>query len=332
MIELNKNILFQYFDGTASPLQRTMILEWLQDDKNQQLFYQWLEEWEHEHVQFIPNVELRLANVMERLDKFSEPSDHAEVPMISKNTSIYTRKIKLVAAAITLLVFVSLHFLWRNFSQIRYQTAFGEVKTFTLSDGSTVVLNANSSLTVPRWGFNERDRQVELTGEAAFYVKHTLTNQKFLVKTSGPLDVEVLGTEFSVYSRDNNNKVELKKGSVKVVFKETENKSFLMKPGDLVAVNNTGHLLVKHEQSLNNFIPWKDHHFVFDSASLSEVVHSVHEFFGDNIIIRDEELKQKRITGSFRAESSSELLSALALMFEMNILFSNDTLQLERKR
>ncbi len=139
--------------------------------------------------------------------------------------------------------------------------------------------------------------------------------------TKNQLNVEVLGTEFSVFSRNNRNKVELKKGSVKLLFNNQQGmKPLIMKPGDIVSVETGGKLLVKHQQPLANFIPWKEHRFVFDNTSLDDVVSSIKEFFGDNIIIGDSALNGMNITGSFKAESSAELLRALAEIYELELI------------
>ena len=60
----------------------------------------------------------------------------------------------------------------------------------TLSDGTRVWLNAASSLTYPEV-FQDRERVVELTGEAFFEVKPD-TALPFIVKTQG-MRVKVLG-------------------------------------------------------------------------------------------------------------------------------------------
>lgn len=331
MTELNKNILFQYFSGEASPLQKKLIQEWLQDDTSQELFYKWLEEWEKEHLQFIPDVDMASEKIMNRLDKLSTESNSSAYIFSLKKRPSGIRKTWWVAASVVFLLGLSLYIFHNNFNYIQYQTAYGEVKELTLADGSHVVLNANSSLLVPRWGFNEGDRKVELTGEADFKVKHTKSNQKFMVITNGQLNVEVLGTEFSVYSRNNTNKVELKKGSVKVLFKQEVYKPFIMKPGDVVNVDIAGKLLVLHQQPANNFIIWKDHRFVFDSATLGDAFNYIQEFFGDKIIIGDDRLKERRITGSIKADSTEEALSILKEMYNMEMVEKGDSLILKEK-
>ena len=214
---------------------------------------------------------------------------------------------------------------------IQYETAYSVVREIILPDSSEVVLNAHSSLLVPRWSFNNGDRNVVLSGEAVFKVKHTATNQRFLVKTDGQLNVEVLGTEFSVSSRNNNNKVALKKGSVKVFFKQSVYEPLIMVPGDIVNLENNGKVLLTHKQATNNFIAWKDHRFIFDSTTLGDAANYIQEFFGNSIVVADEHLKEKRITGSFRADSSFEVLSILSEMYNMTMQKNGNNIMLTSK-
>ena len=326
MKELSKNILFQYFSGTASPLQHKLVMDWLQHAENRETFYQWLEEWEKEHVQFVPSSLTGAAGIMDGTVFSLQSAAEAPVKMVSQWRTVFK------LAACVLVVMLAGWLFRDNILYTRYETAFADVKEITLSDGTDIVLNANSVLQVPRWGFGSGDRNVKMSGEAVFKVKHTTTDQRFTVQTNGQLNVEVLGTEFSVYSRNNNNKVALKKGSVKVLFRETDNQPLIMLPGDVVDVNIAGNVKLTHKQSANNFIAWKDHRFIFDSTSLGEAVSYIREFFGNAIIIGDESLREKRITGSFRSDSSAEVLSVLCEMYNMDMQRKEDSIILSSKK
>ncbi len=76
-------------------------------------------------------------------------------------------------------------------------TAIGEQKTVTLADGTTVRLNAVSSVEIFTGNWSE-ERRVHLTGEAFFDVKKGMT--PFVVETEAG-SVSVLGTSFTVKHR-----------------------------------------------------------------------------------------------------------------------------------
>lgn len=319
MAEFNRNILFQYFSGSASPLQVKLIEEWLSQENNTEMFFKTLEAWEKENIQFMPDAEHAAALMKEKL--LALPLTQPQNPAYAekKRTSLI-RSAKLWWAAASLIALTLALYIFRNELQYKkYQTAYGQVQEFALPDGSRVMLNANSSLMVPRFGFGEA-REVLLNGEAAFTVVHDKESSKFLVRTGSHLNVEVLGTEFSVYNRNHLNRVELKKGSVKIVFNgPTINAPMIMKPGDMASLDKEGKLFVKHRQSPANYVTWKDHRFVFDNTPLPEVLQTITDFFGDNIQLDNPALNDRNITGSFKAESSKELLNVLAEINDLEV-------------
>lgn len=93
-----------------------------------------------------------------------------------------------------------------------YVTAPGEQKTVSLSDGSTLVLNGGSRLTVRMTG---RERSVEMDqAEAAFDVAHD-ASRPFRV-TVGESRVEVLGTAFDIRRDAVSTRVAVTRGLVRV--------------------------------------------------------------------------------------------------------------------
>ena len=55
-----KEHLFDYFAGRLTARQTQAIEEWTQEPAHQELFYQWLHEWEVAHPQYLAEVELAL--------------------------------------------------------------------------------------------------------------------------------------------------------------------------------------------------------------------------------------------------------------------------------
>src|SRR5207237_1398505 len=134
------------------------------------------------------------------------------------------------------------------------------------------ILNANSSLTVPRFGFGDYTRNVLLKGEANFSVAHLPGNQKFVVKKADGPDVVVLGTEFTVYNRLHQFKVSLSKGKIQLKYNEKEqNKNLIMRAGELVTIDSKGKAVQKKNVDPDKFSAWKDNRYVFDQTSLQDV-------------------------------------------------------------
>ena len=75
---VTKSILFEYFTGNSSVLQKRMIENWLENEKNRNLYYEWLAEWESEFPQYVPDVENKLDEYLSKIqnDKKFNASDN----------------------------------------------------------------------------------------------------------------------------------------------------------------------------------------------------------------------------------------------------------------
>lgn len=318
--EINKEFIFGYLSGKTSALQKQMVDEWVKKPANEALFYQWLVEYEYQHPQYIVN----LPRAIERFHLFANQFDENPTQRNEeKNNQLPVRRpfwTYLVAASLLFGLLTS-SWLFRNtFIYQTYATTFGETKSLVLSDKTKVILNANSSLRVPRFGFGTETREVFLTGEAQFSVTHQVNNQQFLVKTSKGIEVLVLGTEFTVYARKRGAKVVLNKGKVKLRYQEGQTqKQLMMKPGDLVSLDQSNHLKQEITKQPEKFSAWTDHRFIFDDTTLAEFAKIMEENYGIEVIIKDETLSKRTLVGSFRAENADELLEIVSEIFNIKI-------------
>ncbi|WP_080054576.1 FecR family protein [Spirosoma aerolatum] len=329
--EINKELIFSHFDRKTSPLQREMIAQWLQQKSNEEQYYEWLEEWEMKHPQYLAQT----GNALQRYVTFLTENPHSDAGSVAEGANVRpltderTWRQWLVAATVLLLLGLG-SFLFRN--QIRYQTyqtAFGETRSMRLADGSTVVLNANSSLRVPRWGFGHETREVWLTGEAAFSVTHTADDQKFVVKTANKFDVVVLGTEFSVFARKRGARVVLNKGKVRLHYQEGQTaKQVTMKPGDLVTLDPQNHLALKTLQQPQQQLAWQEKRFVFDETTLQEVAYLLEENYGLQVSIKDRALAERILMGSFRADNVDQLLQSISELLDISVVRQGNQVQI----
>jgi transmembrane sensor len=329
MTLLNKNILFEHFAGRSTPLQKILIAEWLQTPDNQEVYYKFLEEYENTFPQIITEKDSAKKAFFEKI-ALAELNDNQteEVPedVYEEPLPIWQKSWFRWASAAMIFLSLGLTFYIQrdNIYYKNYHTAYGETQTVKLSDGSQVTLNANSTLRLKRFGF-ETDpvREVFLDGEAEFSVEHKANNQRFIVKTSHQLEVEVLGTEFSVFARGRGSKVVLTKGKVKVNY-GTGKKShtIMMKPGDLVSLDKKGTAELKAIENVKVHTAWKSHRFIFDDTSLEEITYQIEENFGVKIKINSADLANRTVTGTFSAEQADDLIAILqellSLEYEKN--------------
>ncbi|GHN01076.1 hypothetical protein WSM22_25650 [Cytophagales bacterium WSM2-2] len=307
--EITKEMLFNYFANKATAIQKKRIDEWAREADNREMFYECLTEWESENLQYVSDTEAAIRRHQRRLSL-----DHTQELVTNNSIGLRRLFVRLSVAATVLIGLGITGYLSRDQWLFKtLTTTYGETKSILLDDGTKVALNANSTLTIPRFGFGNYTRNVSLKGEADFSVAHMPGDQKFVVKTSDGPDIIVLGTEFTVYTRLNRFKVALSKGRIQLNYKDTvRNKNLIMRPGDLVTINAKGKAVLAKTPDPRVYSAWKDSRYVFDHTSLQDIGILFKDDFGLEIVVADPEISTWSVSGTFKASNGEELLEALA--------------------
>ncbi|GAB4025556.1 FecR family protein [Spirosoma koreense] len=324
---VSQELLFDYFAGRVTSLQRQLIADWLRDPANEEIFYRYLDEWERQKLQYMVDATDALPRYRAFLHHEQPAAEPTVAPPNPPARSTFRNWLRVIQAASVVLLIGLIGWLCRDLIQYRtVTTTYGETRLLHLADGSKVMLNANSSLRVPRFGFSNRKREVLLTGEANFTVSHTPDDQRFVVHTIKGLDVVVLGTEFTVFTRPRQTKVVLAKGKVLVSYRASARQTgqLMLKPGDLVTLDNRGRLNRTTTAQPRDFAAWQQHRFVFDKTTLQEVGQLLTENYGIQVQINGEGLAQQTLTGSFHAKTADELLQAISEVMSINVVRHDD--------
>ena len=144
-----------------------------------------------------------------------------------------------------------------------------------LPDGSKVWLNANSSIHFPT-AFVEKERRVEITGEAYFEVAKN-RDMPFIV-TVNHAEIQVLGTHFNVnaYNDEDIIKTTLLEGSVRFVHGVSTN---MLKPGQQSQLASNGMIKVLSNVDLEEVVAWKNGMFDFKNAGIETVMRQLSRWY-----------------------------------------------------
>lgn len=187
-------------------------------------------------------------------------------------------------------------------------TAKGETYQVRLPDGSSVWLNAESSLIYPA-SFNKNSvRRIELIGEGYFEIVKD-KKHPFVVKTSMQ-EVTVLGTHFNIhaYPEDKATLTTLLEGSVKVA--DAKDQKILV-PDQQSATNGQG-LSVKTVET-EDVIAWKNGLFIFNDESLESVMREISRWYDIEVVYRDVDRKKMFFGGISRYDHITKILKKLEL-------------------
>lgn len=236
--------------------------------------------------------ERALADLMQKLERTPPKTDlHPAAARTGR------RRFWRVAAALALLIVASsaIYFQFVHNPQIVLRTDYGKQLRTVLEDSSVVTLNANSSLKY----YKQNPRKVWLNGEAFFEVKkRPETGAEFRVLTSD-LEVTVLGTSFNVNTRNDQTKVFLEEGSVRLDMTSSEKDTVQMHPGDLITFSKKNDSLSEIRESATSLkmASWKDGALMFDDTPLLEALFEIEDIYGIQFVLQTDELQQEKISG-----------------------------------
>jgi ferric-dicitrate binding protein FerR (iron transport regulator) len=217
------------------------------------------------------------------------------------------------AAIIILLVGSALFWKMSGNEQLKLNTVYGQVEKYKLPDGSEVMLNANSKLSMQKWK-EGADREVWIEGEAFFHVKKTTTKARFVVHTRD-LDIIVTGTQFNVVNREGEANVLLKEGSV--TLRTGDGRLIKMLPGDYVKINNS--LPKKSIAPPEKVLAWTQAKLIFENTSMLEAQKIINRHYGVKVIL-DKEVEEKTISGILPNDNLEVLLKALEATMDFKIV------------
>lgn len=251
--------------------------------------------------------------------------------------AVMRRSVWWMAAAAVLLIagaLVVYQYLKTDLELIR--TAYGEKRTVTLPDGSRVVLNANSQIEFASEPKDNTPREVWMTGEAYFEVVHKNKTgtpiqeaERFIVHLPN-MNVEVLGTTFTINTRREQEQVVLQTGSVKVQVR-SKPETIYLKPGELISYNKDKKQLSKTTTNPTDIALWKENQLKFDNTPLSEIVKLIEDNYGYKVEVTDSSLLNRTIGGTLSSENQDILFKALENMLEVKITINGKTLTISKQ-
>lgn len=180
-----------------------------------------------------------------------------------------------------------------------------ENKMVKLPDGSIVILEKGSKLTLLPAFNKERNREVELEGKAFFDIVRN-PSKPFIIY-AGTVQTTVLGTAFDVTAIPGSGtvKVNVIRGMVEVKGSKSGWLTYLRK--NMQAVFNASDSVISRKTvDAAKELSWNRSDLEFNDISLADAKSRLEDQFGYRISVEDPELKKATFTYSMRARESPE--------------------------
>ena len=191
-----------------------------------------------------------------------------------------------------------------------YHTETGEQREIQLSDGSRLLLNTNSSISVD---FDADSRHIVLHhGQVRFTV--AVDAQRPFEVVADNLTVRALGTVFDVYKRDNaETSVLVQEHAVAATLAGHDGPSGSVKIGEGQQLNyKPGRPLPQPEPAkLDQATAWQQHRLLINDRPLIELISELERYRLGRIFIADPALNHLRVSGVFSMDNPENTLTTL---------------------
>jgi transmembrane sensor len=319
MNEEYERLLVQYLSGSATPEERSRLDEWRRTDEANEKTFQ-----EFSKIFAIRDDQVPPFNAAEEWHRLEQRLQFVEEEPASEHVLFLYAKI---AASVALLV--ASFFLVRNLIHDKpVKIASGdEVRHVKLDDGTTVWLKPNSWLEYTS-AYGEKDRHVELKGHGFFEVAPDPA-MPFVI-SADEATIQVVGTSFMVYAdpATEMTAVEVMSGIVEFGGIKSAERVRLTRGHRAEFVNTTGALASK-AIAVDNILAWKDKRLVFRKNPMEEVINVVELYFNVDIVVENPGLLSCRFTSTFEDPSITEVLEALSVSMNVDVVQNGDEYTLQ---
>jgi transmembrane sensor len=238
------------------------------------------------------------------------------------------RRALLATAALLLLALATVRFWGGGALADAYSTGIGEQRTIALPDGSTVELNARSSLRVH---LTDRQRDVTLLeGQALFRVAKDA--QRPFVVRAGDAQVRAVGTEFDVYRKESGTVVTVVEGRVETYDESGRGgeRAILLSAGERLTV--VPHTVTKPTRADPSVATaWLQKRLIFEETPLNEVAEEFNRYNRRPLSIEDRELKVLKISGVYSSTDPASLINFLRSQSSIQVVETDKNVRIVRR-
>lgn len=189
--------------------------------------------------------------------------------------------------------------------RVQYVAPANETRRVVLSDGTTIILNQGSRITVYE-NYNEEERRLKLNGEAYFDVAKS--DKRFTVE-AGARSYVVHGTSFNILSfeGDKYSIVTLHSGKLEA---KADKDSYMLDPGEELRFDDDAKTMSKHIVETSDSIGWLDKRLAFTRMPLKYVASQMARKYNTKINVHSA-VEDIIYTGELKNEDLAMALSLL---------------------
>ncbi len=335
-------VIVRYLDDTMTKGDSEQLENWLNESgENKRILHSvdriWKASSEKSRESFFNELNLekdwdRISDRIEQKDSKEKKDREKKYRRLYKRRQIMSNFLKVAALVLVAVTSVFLTLQYAPVSEPpEYEPVFKEISTkageranIDLGDGTKVVLNAESNITVPDF-FSPHQRVVRLSGQAFFDVTPD-KDRPFYIETSNAI-IEVVGTSFDVrsYEDEDNVRVVVQEGTVELKKADNTEEKLIVNQGYLGNLaEETGRLNIEWVDDPDQYTGWMEGRLIFKNTPFDKVLNHIKRWYDIDIKLElsDESLLKKQFTADLKTRSVADVFDVIAtsmnIQYELN--------------
>ncbi|GGD73358.1 FecR family protein [Lacimicrobium alkaliphilum] len=237
-----------------------------------------------------------------------QPADNLTTTHSRRHHHLWGKWLSAVGGLVALSACFLLLLLPINYSQpadpVHFRTSVGEVKDFTLGDGSVVTLGADSELVT--W-IDARQRHARLIkGDGLFRIQPR-PELPFELRVQ-QANIEVLGTVFDIQQQGRSVQVAVEEGKVRVNYQHHSSNLTASQRLNVDAELGIG---AAKPLELAQFANWRQRRFVFHDVAIEDILTTLNRYLQQPVRLSTPGLGSERLSLAFRLEQLEQVLDSL---------------------
>lgn len=198
-----------------------------------------------------------------------------------------------------------------------YSTTTSEHRRVALEDGSSILLGAESSVTVD---YSGSERAIALHGGEAYFDVAKDADRPFIVDVAG-LQVQAVGTAFNILSAPDDVTVSVTEGIVRVdtSLDAENNTSAMLEIGDELEVSLVDQQFTQREEDPTHMLFWQNEVLYFRGEQLKDIFYRIDRYTDQSVEFSDAAIGELLFSGSVNRSNIDGWLNSLPLAFPVKI-------------
>lgn len=331
--DLDKNLLKKFFRNQCTPEEIERVLNWFQTEEGELYFTENLDRDMHEYAdddQLFLHPEIPSDKILQKIRRSKKRNDSR----FKNHGRFWQAKVAVILLICALsggLGYILFNADKKN-AETEQEVSFRTISTqhdqhrlVSLSDGTQIRLNSNSTVRIPPY-FSDDERVVTLSGEAWFDVAKD-ESRPFHIQ-AGQASIQVLGTEFNVKTDKTSGNVEVAVAEGKVSLNnrtETDGRAAILTKNTFAIFNHTNREILIEHTPVENYLSWISGKLYFYSEPLWVVSRYIERLYNVSFQFEEESLRQLPLSSNMAREDLTSVLDIISKTLGIGYTLDGDT-------